>query len=1155
MALQFVIGSSGSGKTEWLYERLLRMAEQDKKRMFYLIVPEQFTLQAQKALVQRQKKHAIMNIDVVSFDRLAYRVFDELGKTGLTVLEDTGKNLILRKLAEDNKEKLTVLRRQIHRMGYIDQIKSLISEFMQYGFSAEDLEDYLKQSERKSALSCKLSDMQVLYEAFEQYLSDGYVTSEGILTVLADCVQESKLLESAVLALDGFTGFTPVQMQLLRRLLHVASEVFVTVTMDAGGELYADRGIQELFYMSRKMVRGVTKLAQETGCKIAEPVLITGEKGRFARNETLAFLEQHLFHNGRGVWKKSCVSADAAGQQMERIAIASLANPREELLYTADRIRQLVRDQKLRYEEIAIVSGSAKAYETYVEEVFTPYGIPIFSDVKENVYFHPLTEWVRAFLEISEKNYQYESVFRYLRTGLAGFTWDEIDLLDNYVLQYGIRGYKKWEARWVRPMRTGGSGTRTEEEELATLQYLNELRERFLIQTEAFYKTSKKKESTVRELTTVLYQQMEGLNLQGQLEDKHRQYEEAQNEVQASLYGQIYRVVIDLLDKTVKLLGDEAMPVKEYAQILDAGFQAAKVGVVPPGADCVILGDIERTRLDHVKVLFFLGVNDGVIPQNADRQNLLSQYERELLLKEQIELAPTAREQVFLQKFYLYLNMTKPSEALYLTYARMDSMGTAQKPSYLITTICRMFPELAVREVPAEEAGGVLTPENSVKAYVQGLGQAKKGQLSENWKVLHHWRMSKELYRKQTAALFDAAFSVYEEEQLKEPLARQLYGSVLHQSVTRLETFARCACAHFLKYGLRLQERPEYTFEPTDMGMVFHNSLECYSRKMEEAGLDWFDITREQQQELLQQAVEETVLGMDTVVLSENARSKFMIERISNILGCSVWALTGQLRKGEFHPLDYEVAFRQELQLREGKMLLGGRIDRLDICENDLQLYVKVMDYKSGKKKFSLQDLYEGLSMQLILYMTGAVQHLKRNHGGKDLIPAGVLYYHLDQPVIDSEPGMAEEQVEQMMFEKLRPEGLVNSDPAVVSRLDREITGKSDVIPVTLNKDGSLSKRGCSVATREQFELLEKYAVLKMKEQGEQILSGKIAPRPVSSKDIDGCEYCPYREICEFDPRIPGYEHQEIEPLSTEEIWRRIEQKVNGSDVSNGKES
>ncbi len=226
MALQFVIGSSGSGKTEWLYERLLRMAEQDKKRMFYLIVPEQFTLQAQKALVQRQKKHAIMNIDVVSFDRLAYRVFDELGKTGLTVLEDTGKNLILRKLAEDNKEKLTVLRRQIHRMGYIDQIKSLISEFMQYGFSAEDLEAYLKQSERKSALSCKLSDMQVLYEAFEQYLSDGYVTSEGILTVLADCVQESKLLESAVLALDGFTGFTPVQMQLLRRLLHVASEVY-----------------------------------------------------------------------------------------------------------------------------------------------------------------------------------------------------------------------------------------------------------------------------------------------------------------------------------------------------------------------------------------------------------------------------------------------------------------------------------------------------------------------------------------------------------------------------------------------------------------------------------------------------------------------------------------------------------------------------------------------------------------------------------------------------------------------------------------------------------------------------------------------------------------------------------------------------------------
>lgn len=1182
MALRFVLGSSGSGKTEWLYNRFLELAKTDKRKMFYMIVPEQFTMQAQKSLVQMQENHAIMNIDVVSFERLAYRIFDELGKTDLIVLEDTGKNLILRKLAEDCREQLTTLRHQIHRMGYIDQIKSLISEFMQYGFSAEQLEDYISHMPQNSALYYKLSDMKLLYEAFEAYLSDGFVTAEKLLEVLADCTSDSKLLKDAVFAFDGFTGFTPVQMNLVRQLLKVSSDTYVTVTIDSEEELYADKGIQELFYMSRKMIRSVSKLAQEIECEIAEPVLISGQEGRFRGNPVLGFLEQHLFRPG--FYRYASIKTEdglpagsketSEGLQALRIedviSVSSLATPKEELIFAAGKIRELISVHGYRFGEIAIVSGNVKGYEKYAGEVFDMYEIPFFSDAKETVYFHPFTEWVRALLEIVEKNYTYESVFRYLRTGLCGFSENEIDILDNYVLERGIIGYKKWNRKWVHPFKQPGKGIgKSEDEQLAMLQTLNELRSRLMEQTKLLYHMVKEKTAFVHDMTVALYETMLSLKIQNQLKEKQERYEAEGNEVLASSYAQIYRIVIDLLDKIVDLLGAERMPLREYADILDAGFLAAKVGIIPPGTDCVILGDIERTRLDGVKVLFFLGVNDGIIPKMADRQNLLSQYDRELLARDSIELAPTAREQVFLQKFYLYLNMTKPSEALYLTYARMDSLGSAQKPSYLVGTICQMFPSVEVREIAADSASQVITKKSSVKAYLKGLRQAQKGRLEPEWRALHQWRMHSQELREPTEQLFEASFACFDGEQLNTQLARQLYGTVLYQSVTRLETFARCAYAHFLEYGLKLSKRQEYVFEAADLGTLFHDSLECYSKKMKEKDLSWFDITQEQQEKLLAEALEETILGMDTAVLADTARSRYMIRRISNILHCSVWALTKQIRKGEFLPKDYEVYFRKEMDLGEGtvytegkkecmdgdtgvgtdlvpvdgRMVISGRIDRLDIYENDQQLYVKIMDYKSGKRKFSLQNLYDGLSLQLIMYLLGASDHLKRQFPHKDIVPAGVLYYHLDQPVVDALPDMNEEQIRQAVFEKLRPEGLVNQDSAVIDKLDGEINGKSDVIPVTLNKDGSLSKRGCSVATREQFGWLEDYVIRKMKENGREILRGQIDPYPVFSKQEDGCTWCPYKGICGFDMRIPGYERHELELLPEEEIWEKIREE------------
>ncbi len=1142
MALQFVVGGSGSGKTEWLYSKLLAWAEENKKQNFYMIVPDQFTLQTQKALVDRHKNHAIMNIDVVSFDRLAYRIFDELGKTDLVVLEDTGKNLILRKLAEDCKDQLKTLKNQIHKISYIDQIKSLISEFMQYGIEPEDLESYLDKMDANSALYYKLSDMLLLYQSFDRYLRSGYITSEKILSVLADSVKESALLKDAVLAFDGFTGFTPVQMKLVKELLSVAKESYMTVTMDPDEELYADKGIQDLFYMSRKMIRSVAKLAKEVGCDIADPVPLQNKKGRFCSNPVLCHLEQNLFRPA-----SKAFAGNMEGQS--GISIASFANPKDELIYAAAKIRSMVKECGYRYQDFAIVSGNVGGYEKYAKEVFEMYQVPYFADVKETIYYHPFTEWVRAFIEMIDKGFDYDSVFRYLRCGLSGFSMDEIDILDNYVLEKGIRGYKKWREKWVRPFKQASRGAqKTQEEQTAALLQLNQLRERFVAQVEPVFTQIQSGMVQVSEVTKALYQAMVQLDSQQQLKAKQEYHEQAGNEYLAATYAQIYRIVIDLLDKVVDLLGEDHMPIKEYAQILDAGFLAAKVGTIPPGADCVTLGDIERTRLDNIKVLFFLGVNDGIVPKLADRKNLLSQYDRERMNKDNIELAPTTREQVFLQKFYLYLNMTKPQDRLFLTFARMDSMGTAQKPSYLVSVIGKMFPELKVVEIEADYEHGIMTAQSSVKKYLTGIRQVQKGQVTKDWVTLHQYRLSRPECKHTTERMLDAAYAVYNQEVLSPELARKLYGQQIYASVTRIEKYYKCAYAHFLQYGLKLAEREENRFEAADMGLIFHNAIECYCKKMFELGYDWFTISQEQQEKVLDEAVSETLLSMDTKSLLDSARNQYMTVRMSNILRRSVDAMTSQLRRGDYVPAEYEVGFYQKIDMSDvdcEDMVITGRIDRIDTYDNDEQLYVKIADYKSSKKDFDLQNIYDGQDIQLVLYLYAAIEKMKNEQkkedgSNVDIIPAAMLYYHLDDPTVEAETDLTEEEIDQAIFKKFRPTGLVNEDSAVIYHLDKDLSGSSEVIPVSVNKDGTLSKRGCSVATREQLEVLEQFVVDKIRQAGKAIMEGEIGPHPLESSKIDGCEYCSYKDICGFDTRISGYKKRVAPKYSEEDIWAKI---------------
>lgn len=620
MALQFVLGSAGSGKSGYVFRKTVKEAQKNLKKNYYVVVPEQFTMQTQRELVRLQEKNSIMNIDVVSFQRLAYRIFDELGKTNMAVLEETGKNLVLRKVAEERMDDLCVMQGNMKKMGYISEVKSLISELTQYNIDPDTLETFIEEQNMPPAFSYKLQDILIMYRGFRSAISGMYITAEEVLEAFCDMAEESKLLQDAVLVFDGFTGFTPIQNNVLYRLMGIVSDIYVTVTIDPAEDIYSYHDMQELFAMSKKTVASLMKMAEEKHFEVTEPVVLKNPKAdRFREAPVLRFLEQNLFRTRHHSYEKKDEK-----EIKEGIEILSLPNPRRELQYAAEEIARLVHTGAYRYRDFAIISGAIEEYGSYVPQIMEEFGIPFFLDTTKNILLHPFLEFVRSLLQVIEDNFSEEAMFRYLRCGLSQISEDEIDLLENYVLAAGIRGKKKWEARFIYTTHEV-----TEED----LEALNELRIRVMEPFSELTAVFRKKGATVRECTTALYQFIVSLQIEQQLKYRENQYKEAKDLAKAKEYAQIYRIVMDILDKMATLLGDEVMDISEYAKVLEAGFEAAKVGVIPGGYDCVMIGDIERTRLDDIKVLFIVGVNDGIVPKSDNRGGIISQLEREELAK------------------------------------------------------------------------------------------------------------------------------------------------------------------------------------------------------------------------------------------------------------------------------------------------------------------------------------------------------------------------------------------------------------------------------------------------------------------------------------------------------------------------------------------
>jgi ATP-dependent helicase/nuclease subunit B len=1134
MSLQYILGRAGSGKTRYCYDLMIQESLKNTNKPLIIIVPEQFTLETQKDIVNLHPASGIMQIEVLSFQRLAYRIFDEIGGASRTVLGNTGKGMVIRKVIEDNKNSLSLFYKNSEKSGFIKELKSIITELYQYEISPKDLENSIEQLSNKPLLQNKINDLQIIYNGFKEYIKRKYMTTEDTLDQLSDSIAKSKFLSGATICIDGFYGFTPIQYKVLNELLKKANKIYLTLTIDKIEKIHNLNDESELFYESKKTINKLNNYANESKVSIGEYIFIN--KSWRYKNNIMAHLEKNIFRYPYKVWEDKVT---------EGIYIYTASNIRREITNVSNNIIKLIKKHNYRYRDIAVVTGDLDGYEKILAQIFKEYDIPFFIDKKKDVLSNPFIEFIKSALEIIDKGFIYETIFRYAKTNLTGIDTSDIDVIENYVLAYGIKGKNKWEKPFEYPYITNSDNDEYANEQL---KRINNAREELVQPLLTFYKKIGKRKTTVKHISEALYQLLTELNIEQKIFNLSEEFRKNNKLILEKEYKAIYKMIMELLDKIVEILGDEVVTIKEYIHILESGLEQCEMGLVPPGLDQIVVGDLERSRLGKIKALFIIGLNEGKIPKISIKPNILSDMDREKLMEKGLDLASTSKKKVFEEQFLIYSGLTKPSNRLYLSYPRTDIDGKSMRPSMLISRIKKIFKNIKIMDVDEiDDNEQIYLQKPTFRNLLEKLRDYYDTDLSGFWKDVYSFYFTSSNWETEVKKAIEGLYYVNKEEFLSDELVKSIYSDNLINSVSRLEEFAQCPFAHFIDYGLNVKERTIREISMPDIGILFHRSIDEFSKKIVNRELDWNTIDDDLREKLVEETVIQVADKYCNNIFYSTKRNTYLIKRLTRITQRAIWALQYHIKKGEFKPTDYEVAFSADkakldsLNIDfddEKTMKLKGRIDRVDRYETDDTVYLKVIDYKSGNKNFDITALYYGLQLQLLVYIN-AVTELEKMKTTKKVIPAGVFYYHIDDPIIKTDEEISNEDLEKYIIKSLKMNGLVLEDINVIKKMDKDIKGYSDILPVQITSKGAIGKRS-SVASKDQFHDLVNYVHYKTEEIGRNIMNGNINIYPYKNDKDHACKYCKYSSVCQFDESIGQNEYRLLNKISKNDVWEYI---------------
>lgn len=1146
MGLRLILGRAGSGKSTLIYKEINELVAADPGgKPLWLLVPEQATSQAERNLASSGPLPGIMRARVVSFQRLAYHMLHEVAGAALVQVGELGRHMIIRRVVEQHKQELRTFYRAAQQPGFTAKLAELVSELKSCKITPADLRSVLQEQGQRltPTLQNKLHDLALLCSHLQEQYGDTYLDAGDCLNLLAENLAKSPSLVGSPIWLDGFNGFTPQEYAVIAQMLLVCPQVSISLTMPPS--LLQQRVRDDhVFYSPWETAHRLLQLAQELGVEVEPPLIPAEGSLRPQANAALQYLERNYFNR----------LAEPFPQAPEKIRIIAAGNRRAEVEAAAAEILRLCREENYRYRDISITLRDFTDYDYLLTTILTDFGIPHFLDRKRKVDQHPALELVRSALETVLDNFLYEPVFRCLKTDLFPCQREAIDMLENYVLATGIRGSSRWldSNDWVPPAEEAEQGAR---------EFINGARR--LVATHLGRLSQELQEGkTARDYTLAVYNLLEDLKVEEQL---LAWAETAANRGEleaASLHTQVWSALVGLLDELVAGLGQEELPLADYARILDSGLEAIELGLIPPELDQVIITSLGRSRNPEVKAALVLGVSEGILPARAVEDGLLTEHERQLLASCSLELGLSGQRRLFNEQFLIYTALTRPSERLWLSYPLADEAGASLMPSPVIKRVRTLFPQLQIEEHP-------ISPENlqgdAVLPYLTHAGQALDHlavrlreallgrQLDPIWWDTYSYLL---LHARTRPALLQVLASLNRrnvEEPLTPTVVSRLYGKTLRASISRIERYHACPFAFFSAYGLRLQERPVYQLAALDLGNFFHDAMDRFVAELEKRGLDWGQLNDEQYGQLVHHIVDELSPEIQNHILDSSSRYRHIARKLRRTVERSVRVLGHHASRGRFRPVGVELVFGPEGQipglsftLADGtRMELAGRIDRLDVATaaNGLT-YLRVIDYKSGSSKLTPLEAYYGVKLQLLTYLHVAEKYASH------LLPtnakaAGALYFRIYDPLQKTEQPLTEGDAESLGLESYRMRGFLIADPTAVALMEEGLQGRSQLIPVTINADGSLRKSD-DVWNEEELTLLRRHLEKLFVAAGNEIRQGNIAIAPYRLQKETACRFCIYRAVCQFDALLPENSYRWLPHLPREEIMTRLQQGSGG---------
>ena len=1133
--LQLVLGRSGSGKTQWIYERLSALVDEEEDRPLLCVVPEQFSFETERSLLEALGPHRAARIQVLSFTRMAETVFRTTGGFAGRKLDDSSRMLLISRALEMTSEQLSLYKRHAADPEYISSILSILSELKQCAVTPLTLEKTARALP-KGTLAMKAQELSLIYGAYEALLGRTYLDPLDDLTRLAEVLPQSGLWKEALLFIDAFKGFTAQEMQVIAALLKIADTVTVTLCTDT-----LDDNAQGLGRFSPVIRTGtrLRQLAERQHVPVAKPIVLS--ENHRSRSEALRRVEAECFRP----------DGNPLDTPADEVTLTACADIYAECTFTARTIRRLLREEGARCRDFAIVTRDLGEYRGILDAALEMEGIPCFLDTREDILTEPLVSMTLCALRCAE-GLDTELLLRLMKTGLVGFSAHSISQLENYVLMWRIHG-TGWTRDWEG--NPDGLDAPFTEDTVKKLDSLNRLRRRLVRPLEHLRYTLYPRTAapsaddgdgrlTGREFAAAVYRYLTETRAARMVRLQVARLDRDGEHALADRYARLWDILIDRLDAFAAAMGNERLPANRLTELFRLSLQATDLGSIPQSLDAVQIGAADRMRFSAPRTVFILGANEGIFPAYPTQNGLLSDRERQQLIELGLPLAEPSEQQTVEERFFAYMALSAPSERLYVSYRCSNAAGETLTPSLLAETVSRLLPNCRRLTVPTEEENSLGGIESRTDAF---------GRMAELWhsqtavasSLKAFFSAQPEMHSRMEAlqrAADDKPIAFRDPE-----AARQLFGREMRISSSQIEQYHKCRFAYFCQYGLHLKAPRPAELDSLAFGTLAHYVMSALLPGYVETGLDGLtqaQVSRDTRH-AVEQYVEERMGGLD----NKPARFRHLLEQLLRTCAGLLWHVVQELRQSRFVPADYELNIGIPPQDGEGyvppvvltlpdgaRICVQGKVDRVDVFRDGVHNYVRVIDYKTGDKAFRLSDVVEGLNVQMLLYLFALWQNGGARYG--EVTPAGVLYLPAKSPVIAISPLADEAQAEDAHLREMKMNGLLIDDPAVVSAMEQEVAGV--FIPAKLTAKGEFDSRYSSLASLAQFGQLKKRMEKLLTGMASALRSGKIEATPVKNKEKTACQYCPYRSIC-------GHDNDGASRLITNrknsEVFRELEQE------------